>query len=166
MRTAFLILFFLNSFSSFAQTNGATVGTMLRSLSGGDMMTGKAIDIEFSQSPKYTLLHFWESASDSSIKDFPGLLKLASAYKEKLVVYGFPYEYKQDIPRAKNTASRFQLNWAQLLQYRQAGIQGANVIDVLGVEEFPVYMLLDKEGIILVRSGSLEDVLVVLRRLE
>lgn len=164
MRTALLVLFFLNSFASTAQTKGATVGTILRSLSGGDMMTGNAIDIEFSQSPKYTLLHFWKSGSDSCIKDFPGLVKLATTFNEKLVVYGFPYEYKQDIPRAKSMATRFKLNWAQLLQYRQNGTQGANVIDVLGVEEFPVYMLLNKQGAVVVRSISLADIEVVLKR--
>lgn len=166
MRLFLFIFLFVQLFASTAQTTGATVGTILRSLSGGDMMTGEVIDIEFSQSPKYTLLHFWRSASDSCIKDFPGLLKLVNGYKERLVVYGFPYEYKQDIPSAKNTVNRFKLYWAQLLQYRQTGTQGANVIDVLGVNEFPVYMLLNKRGAVVVRSVSLLDIEVVLKRNE
>jgi hypothetical protein len=36
----------------------------------------------------------------------------------------------------------------------------------LKITEFPTYMLLDKDGLILVRSGSLEDVQVVLKRLD
>ena len=164
MRKLLFILFLLKVIPSTAQERGATVGTILRSLSGGDMMTGKAVDIEFSQSPNYTLLHFWKSDSDSCLKDFPVLLKMTNAYSEKLVVYGFPYEYKQDIPRAKNAVSRFKLNWAQLLQYRQKNAEGANVIDVLVVDEFPVYMLLNKQGAIIVRSGSLSDIEVVLKR--
>ena len=164
MRTILLILFLLNLFVATAQERGATVGTILRSLSGGDMMTGKAIDIEFNQSPNYTLLHFWKSDSDSCLKDFPGLVKMTNAYSEKLVVYGFPYEYKQDIPRAKNAVTRFKLNWAQLLQYKQTNSEGANVIDVLDVDQFPTYMLLNKRGAIIVRSGSLSDVEVVLKR--
>ncbi len=164
MRTLLLILFFLNVFVATAQEKVATVGTILRSLSGGDMITGKPIDIEFSQSPNYTLLHFWKSSSDSCVKDFPDLLKMANANKHKLVVYGFPYEYRQDIPRAKNTSAQFKLNWAQLLQYRQTNSQGANVIDVLDVDQFPTYMLLNKRGAIIVRSGSLSDVEVVLKR--
>jgi len=164
MRTPLLILFLLNVFVATAQERGATVGTILRSLSGVDMMTGKAVDIEFSQSPNYTLLHFWKSDSDSCLKDFPVLVKMTNAYSEKLVVYGFPYEYKQDIPHAKNAVTRFKLNWAQLLQYRQKNAEGANVIDVLVVDEFPVYMLLNKQGAIIVRSPSLKDVEEVLKR--
>lgn len=164
MRTLLLILLLLNTVALTAQERGATVGTILRSLSGGDMMTGKAVDIEFSQSPNYTLLHFWKSDSDSCLKDFPRLLQLVNTNRQKVVVYGFPYEYKQDIPRAKDAVTRFKLNWAQLLQYRQKNAEGANVIDVLGVDEFPVYMLLNKQGAIIVRSPSLKDVEVVLKR--
>ena len=166
MRAFLFILLLLNTVALTAQERGATVGTILRSLSGGDMMTGKAVDIEFSQSPNYTLLHFWKSNSDSCLKDFPVLLKMTNAYSEKLVVYGFPYEYKQDIPRAKDAVTRFKLSWAQLLQYRQKNAEGANVIDVLGVDEFPVYMLLNKQGAVIVRSPSLKDIEVVLKRVE
>lgn len=166
MRTILLILILLSTGASTAQERGATVGTTLRSLSGGDMMTGKEVHINFSQSPSYTLLHFWMSNSDSCLKDFPVLLKMTNTYSEKLVLYGFPYEYKQDIPRAKSIATRFQLSWAQLLQYRHAGSQGANVINVLGVDEFPVYMLLNKQGAIIVRSSSLNDIEVVLKRID
>jgi len=37
------------------------------------------------------------------------------------------------------------------------------VIDVMKVDEFPTYMLLNKEGTILVRSSSLMDVEAVLK---
>jgi thiol-disulfide isomerase/thioredoxin len=146
--------------------DGPTAGSALRSLSGVDMISGKVIDVVFREAKEYTLFHFWKSESDSCIKQFPALVTLIKDYESKITVYGFPYEYKQQIPAAKAMTAKYKLNWAHLLQYRQTNPEGANVIDVLKINEFPTYMLLDKEGMILVRSGSLEDVQVVLKRLE
>lgn len=146
--------------------DGPTAGSALRSLSGVDMMTNKVIDVVFRESKDYTLFHFWRSQSDSCIREFPKLVALVKKYDNKLTVYGFPYEYKQQIPVAKEMTSTYKLKWAHLLQYRQTNPEGANVIDVLQITDFPTYMLLDKEGMILVRSGSLDDVEVVLKRLE
>jgi thiol-disulfide isomerase/thioredoxin len=146
--------------------DGPTAGSALRSLSGVDMISGKVIDVVFREAKEYTLFHFWKSESDSCIKQFPALVTLIKDYESKITVYGFPYEYKQQIPATKAMTAKYKLNWAHLLQYRQTNPEGANVIDVLKINEFPTYMLLDKEGMILVRSGSLEDVAVVLKRLE
>ncbi len=145
---------------------GPTAGSALRSLSGVDMITGKVIDVEFKQSKDYTLFHFWSSQSDSSINDFAALLSMVKQYDRKLTVYGFPYETKQQIPAARQMTVKYKLNWSHLLQYKQADRQGAAVIDVLQINMFPTYMLLDKEGMILVRSNVLGDVEVVLKRLE
>ena len=164
MRKLLFILFLLKVIPSTAQERGATVGTILRSLSGQDLLTRNVIEIEFKNSPGYTLLHFWESKSDSCTKDFPAVVTMAKAYQHKIVVYGFPYEYKQDIARSKELIVRYKLNWVQLLQYRQNNAQGANVIEVLDIDEFPTYMLLNKQGAIIVRSGSLSDIEVVLKR--
>jgi thiol-disulfide isomerase/thioredoxin len=161
--TAVIFLFFTSPM--FAQ-EGPSVGSKLRSLSGQDMVTGKMIDIEFSNSPAYTLFHFWQSNSDSCIKEFSILKKFIQQNKDKLVVYGFPYEYRQNIPAAKELIVKHQLNWAQLLQYRQTNAAGANVIDVLMIREFPTYLLLDRDGIILVRSNSLGDVEALLEKMK
>lgn len=149
-----------------AQHEGPSVGTTLRILSGKDLITGTVIDIEFSKLPTYSLLHFWSSRSDSSLKDLQEFVILANAYKQKTTVFAFPYEVKQDIGRTKEIIMKYKMNWAQLLQYKQSNPQGANVIDVLQVDEFPTYILLNKQGTILVRSGSLRDVEEVLKRKE
>ena len=166
MRKLLIILFFIKASTSIAQNEGPSVGTTLRTLSGKDLITGAIIDIEFANSSTYTLLHFWSSRSDSSLKDLKQFVILANAYKQKATVFAFPYEVKQDIARTKELILTYKMNWPQLLQYRQGGLQGANVIDVLKVDEFPTYMLLNKQGTILVRSGSLADVEEVLKRKE
>ena len=160
---AIVLLLFTTQLSA---QDGPTAGSALRSLSGVDMISGKVIDVVFRESKDYTLFHFWKSESDSCIKEFPALVALIKQYEAKITVYGFPYEYKQQIAAAKAMTAKYKLNWAHLLQYRQTNPEGANVIDVLRIDEFPTYMLLDKEGMILVRSGSLEDVEVVLKWLE
>ncbi len=165
MKQALTILFLFMLQNAVAQ-DGPTAGSALRSLSGVDMISGKVIDVVFREAKEYTLFHFWKSESDSCIKQFPALTDLVKQYEKKLTVYGFPYEYKQQIPAAKAMTAKYKLSWAHLLQYRQTNPEGANVIDVLKINEFPTYMLLDKEGLILVRSGALEDVAVVLKRLE
>jgi len=165
MRKVLTIIVLVFSVNLFSQ-DGPTAGSALRSLSGVDMISGKIINVIFRESKDYTLFHFWKSESDSCIKQFPALVTLIKEYESKITVYGFPYEYKQHIPSAKAMTAKYKLNWAHLLQYRQTNPEGANVIDVLKITEFPTYMLLDKEGMILVRSGSLEDVQVVLKRLD
>jgi thiol-disulfide isomerase/thioredoxin len=165
MKKLLAIVLLLCSIQLSAQ-DGPTAGSALRSLSGVDMISGKIINVVFRESKDYTLFHFWKSESDSCIKEFPALVALIKQYDAKITVYGFPYEYKQQIAAAKTMTAKYKLNWAHLLQYRQTNPEGANVIDVLKIDEFPTYMLLDKEGMILVRSGSLEDVQVVLKRLE
>ncbi len=165
MRKVLTIIALIFSVNLFSQ-DGPTAGSALRSLSGVDMISGKVIDVVFRESKDYTLFHFWKSESDSCIEQFPALVALIKQYEAKITVYGFPYEYKQQIPAAKAMTAKYKLNWAHLLQYRQTNPEGANVIDVLKITEFPTYMLLDKEGMILVRSGSLEDVQVVLKRLD
>lgn len=165
MRWVTLSMFLVVS-QTLAAQDGPTAGSALRSLSGVDMMTNKVINVVFRESKDYTLFHFWKSQSDSCISDFPKLVALVKKYHTKLTVYGFPYEYKQQINAAKEMTVTKQLKWTHLLQYRQTNPAGANVIDVLQITDFPTYMLLDKEGMILVRSGSLEDVEVVLKRLE
>ena len=165
MRKVLTIIALIFSVNLFSQ-DGPTAGSALRSLSGVDMISGKVIDVVFRESKDYTLFHFWKSESDSCIKEFPALVALIKQYEAKITVYGFPYEYKQQIAAAKAMTAKYKLSWAHLLQYRQTNPEGANVIDVLRIDEFPTYMLLDKEGMILVRSGSLEDVQVVLKRLD
>lgn len=166
MKQAMMILLLLALSNKLDAQDGPTAGSALRSLSGVDMMTNKVINVVFRESKDYTLFHFWKSQSDSCIKEFPMLVALVKKYDSKLTVYGFPYEYKQQIPAAKEMTNTYKLKWVHLLQYRQTNPEGANVIDVLKITDFPTYMLLDKEGMILVRSGSLEDVEVVLKRLD
>ncbi|RXK60471.1 hypothetical protein ESA94_08355 [Lacibacter luteus] len=166
MKQVLIILLVVLSQKLVAQDDGPTAGSVLRSLSGVDMITGKVIDVEFKLSKDYTLFHFWSSQSDSSINDFTILLALIKQYDNKLTVYGFPYETKQQVAAAKQMTVKYKLNWSHLLQYKQADRQGAAVIDVLKVNTFPTYMLLDKEGMILVRSNVLADVEVVLKRLD
>jgi thiol-disulfide isomerase/thioredoxin len=159
-----ILLFMLPLLSSAQDRHVPTVGSKLLSLSGQDMVTGKVVDIEFTNSPAYTLFHFWKSNSDSSIKTFAQLQQFVTKNKSKLVTYGFPYEYKKDIPQAKELSNRYKLNWPQLLQYRQTN--GAAVVDVLVITEFPTFILIDREGVILVRSNALEDVQALLDKLK
>jgi len=81
-----------------------------------------------------------------------------------MVAFGFPYEYRSDIPLAKELIRKHQLNWPQLVQYRQPN--GAAVVDVLVIKEFPTYILIDREGIIIVRSNDLNDVDALLKKLQ
>ena len=166
MKQAIMILLLLALSHKLDAQDAPTAGSSLRSLSGVDMMTNKVINVVFRESKDYTLFHFWKSQCDSCIREFPKLVAFVKKYNNKLTVYGFPYEYKQQIPAAKEMTVTKQLKWTHLLQYRQTNPAGANVIDVLKITDFPTYMLLDKEGMILVRSGSLEDVEVVLKRLD
>jgi hypothetical protein len=165
-RLLFISFLFCFSATAVAQEYTPTVGAVLRSLTGMDMMSGKVIDVEFRESKQYTLFHFWSTEADSSVTDFPALTAFVKRYDHKLTVFGFPYEQKQQVIKSKSIVRMKGMQWPQLLQYRRADGQGANVIDVLRITEFPTYILLDREGVILVRSGSLGDVEVVIKQMQ
>jgi len=165
-RTFLIAVVFCYGSIAIAQEYTPTVGAVLRSLNGVDMVTGKVIDVEFRESKEFTLFHFWSTQADSSTKEFTALVGFVKRYDHKLTVYGFPFERKEQVPIAKTLIKAKGINWAQLLQYRRTDGQGSNVIDVLRITEFPTYILLDREGVILVRSAALEDVEVVIKRME
>lgn len=143
---------------------GPTVGMSLKSLMGKDLITGKEIDISFRNTPTYTLLHFWGSWCEPCVKNFPMLTTLIKTYQDRLAVYGFPYESKESIPKTREYILKNGLKWPQLLQYRNHPLYGADVVNVLKVKTFPTYILLNKQGVIVVRSSTLSDIEVVLKR--
>jgi hypothetical protein len=159
-----ILLFIFPLLLSAQDEHVPTVGSKLRTLAGQDMITGKVIDIEFANSPAYTLFHFWKSNSDSSLKSFTQLQRFVIENKSKLIAFGFPYEYRKDIPQAKELVSKYKLNWPQLVQYHQPN--GAAVVEVLVIKEFPTFILIDREGMIIVRSNALEDVEALLEKLK
>lgn len=143
---------------------GPTAGMSLRSLMGKDLITGTEIDLTFKNTATYTLLHFWGSWCDPCIKNLPSLSKLIKEYQGKIAIYGFPYELKEDIPKTREYIINNGLKWPQLLQYRNHPLYGADVVNVLKVKTFPTYILLNKQGVILVRTSTLSDIEVVLKR--
>lgn len=142
---------------------GPTVGMSLRSLIGKDLITGTEIDLSFKNTATYTLLHFWGSWCDPCIKNLPLLSKLIKEYQGRIAVYGFPYESREDISKARGYIIKDELKWPQLLQYRNHPLYGADVVNVLKVKAFPTYILLNKQGVIVVRSTSLSDVEAALK---
>lgn len=114
----------------------------------------------------YTLFHFWSSQSASTINDFTKLLSLIKQYDRKFTAYNFPYATKPQIPAVRQMTLKYKLNWSHLLQYKQSDRQGAAVINLLQINIFPTNMLLDQDGMILVRFNFLKDIEVVLVRLE
>lgn len=143
---------------------GVQTGAVLKSVYGTLLTTGLFEDIGLKRTDsKYTLLHFWGSWCGPCIANLPKLKAFANEKYQKVEIIGFPYEQQQDTVKTKKLIQQYQLNWKQMIQFRDHPFQKPDMVKQLAIEHFPTYMLIDANGKILVRSSSLEDVMNVVK---
>ncbi len=143
---------------------GVQTGAVLKSVYGTHLSTGVFEDISLKRTDsKYTLLHFWGSWCGPCIANLPKLKVFAYEMNEKVEFISFPYEQQQDTVKTKKLIQQYQLNWKQMIQFRDHPFQKPDMVKQLAIEHFPTYMLIDYTGKILVRSSNLEDVIKALK---
>lgn len=143
---------------------GVQTGAVLKSVYGTHLSTGVFEDISLKRTDsKYTLLHFWGSWCGPCIANLPKLKAFANEMNEKVEFIGFPYEQQEDTLKTKKLIQQYELNWKQLIQFRDHPFQKPDMAKQLAIEHFPTYMLIDRTGKILVRSSNLEDVMHVVK---
>ncbi|MDQ1089142.1 TlpA disulfide reductase family protein [Siphonobacter sp. SORGH_AS_1065] len=115
---------------------------------------GRAVDLN-NYRGKYVLLDFWGHWCGPCIKSFPKLKQLQSQYINKLVIIGIAAEYESDKPQWLKTIRTHKLDWVQVSELKA---DKGEVNEGYNINAFPTYLLLDKNGIVLERSLSLEPI--------
>ncbi|WP_167855679.1 TlpA family protein disulfide reductase [Hymenobacter fodinae] len=103
---------------------------------------------------QYVLLDFWGHWCGPCISSMPHLKQLQTQYAQRLAIVGIGMEAAQDKPLWLKAIRKHQLTWTQLSELKA----DKGVIEQLNVEQFPTYMLLDKEGNLLVMTSSIGPV--------
>ncbi|QNE39426.1 AhpC/TSA family protein [Hymenobacter sp. NBH84] len=103
---------------------------------------------------QYVLLDFWGHWCGPCIQSMPHLKELQARYASQLAVVGIGMEHKDDKSNWLNAIRKHQLRWTQLSELNT----DKGVIEQYDINAFPTYMLLDKQGIVLVKSNDLAAV--------
>jgi thiol-disulfide isomerase/thioredoxin len=139
--------------------SGLQKGAVVKYVSGNEFLTEKYREINLKRSDdKYTLLHFWGSWCGPCIENLPKISSFYNSYQNRVDMIGFPYETKKDIPKAKSLMQKYSMNWTQISQPIDDPFQKADVVKQLRIDAFPTYILLNSNGVIVVRTSNLEEV--------
>jgi thiol-disulfide isomerase/thioredoxin len=104
---------------------------------------------------KYVLLDFWGHWCVPCLQAMPKVKAVHTQYADKLAIIGIAMEDAKDAAQWKQAIRKHAIPGLQLSELQQATgpvISGYNVI------AFPTYMLLDRQGMLLVRTNTFDDI--------
>ncbi|MBO9638827.1 MAG: AhpC/TSA family protein [Siphonobacter aquaeclarae] len=105
----------------------------------------------------YVLLDFWGHWCAPCLKAFPRLRKLEEQYKVKIV--GVAAEFREDKAKWLKAIVNANVHWTQVSEL--AG-DGGKVNIRFNIVDFPAYFLVDANGVLIERSGTLDRIEKVL----
>jgi thiol-disulfide isomerase/thioredoxin len=105
----------------------------------------------------YVLLDFWGHWCAPCLKAFPRLRKLQEQYKVKIV--GVAAEFREDKAKWLKAIANANVHWTQVSEL--AG-DGGKVNTRFNIVDFPAYFLVDANGVLIERSGTLDRIEKVL----
>ena len=104
---------------------------------------------------RYVLLDFWGHWCAPCIKSFPKVKSLHKKYGNKLAIIGIAGEGANNKDKWLNAIRNHEANWTQLSELKGGASETQQRYNITG---WPTYMLLDKEGVILKRTHSLDKI--------
>lgn len=104
---------------------------------------------------KYVLLDFWGHWCSPCIKSFPKLKQLQQSYGDDLVIIGIAAEYAEDKSEWIRTIKKNDLSWIQLSELMS---DKGEVNTRYNINAFPTYLLIDKEGTVLERTLTIDQI--------
>ena len=104
---------------------------------------------------QYVLLDFWGHWCGPCLRAMPKMKALHAQYASKLAIIGIAMEDAGDAALWKQTIRKHEVPGLQLSELQQA--QGT-VISGYNVQAFPTYMLVDRQGALLLRTNDLGDI--------
>jgi thiol-disulfide isomerase/thioredoxin len=101
---------------------------------------------------KYVLLDFWGSWCIPCINGFPKMKEYYEKYKARVQFVGVACKDKEATWRS--SVKRFNLSWTQLLNQEN---NAEDVSSLYGVKKFPTKVLIDPDGIIILKEEGESD---------
>ena len=116
---------------------------------------------------KYVLIDFWGTWCRPCVGSIPDLVKLANKYKNNLQVVSVALDAQENIPLIKTMIAEKKMNWIHLYQDDSeptaAGKQP--IISAYRVEHFPTQVLIDPNGLIVLRTTGDKGAIAVDQKL-
>lgn len=104
---------------------------------------------------QYVLLDFWGHWCHPCLEAMPRVNAMHAQYAGKLAIIGIAMEDAGDATLWKQAIRQHQIPGVQLSELQQAG---GPVISGYNVTAFPTYLLLDRQGVLLVRTNDVDDI--------
>jgi thiol-disulfide isomerase/thioredoxin len=104
---------------------------------------------------KYVLLDFWGHWCGPCIRAMSKVNALHQQYTNKLAIIGVAMEDASDAKLWKQAICKHQVPGLQLSELQQ---DSGPVISGYNVNSFPTYMLLDRQGALVLRTNSVDDI--------
>lgn len=116
--------------------------------------TGKKVSLsEFKG--RYVLLDFWGHWCGPCIRAFPKLKDIQRKYADGLVIVGVAAEFKDHKSEWTSTIKKFNANWIQLSELQA---DKGDINERYNIMAFPTYFLLNKEGVVIEKSLSVQAI--------
>jgi peroxiredoxin len=100
---------------------------------------------------KHVLVDFWYSGCPPCIAQFPKLREIRAHHGDKFEIVGVSHDGDRDRSKWLKVLNRIPTNWVQLLDSKN------EICERFGIEAFPSNFLLNKEGIIVAKNVSEEE---------
>jgi thiol-disulfide isomerase/thioredoxin len=113
---------------------------------------------------KYVLLDFWGSWCLPCIEGIPELKKLAATYSEKLEIISIAFDRDADIPKLKSIVRTYDMDWHHIREPREFN-DSSNLTKKYDIRAYPTFVLIDKEGQIVLKAIGAEGLSRVRDRL-
>lgn len=104
---------------------------------------------------QYVLLDFWGHWCAPCLQAMPKVQAMHAQYAQKLAIVGIAMEDVGDAGLWKQAIRQHAIPGLQLSELQQAN---GPVISGYNVTAFPTYMLLDRQGVLLVRTNTFADI--------
>jgi thiol-disulfide isomerase/thioredoxin len=104
---------------------------------------------------QYVLLDFWGHWCEPCLQAMPKMKALHAQYLNKLAIIGVAMEDASDANLWKRAIRKHEVPGLQLSELQQAT---GPVISGYNVTAFPTYMLLNRQGVLLVRTNNITEI--------
>lgn len=132
------------------KTKNVVIGKQLPDFTLPDISSNLVSLADFKN--KYVLVDFWYSGCPPCISQFPKLREIYLKNKGRFEIVGVSHDGEKDRLKWLKVLDRISTGWTQLLDTENV------VCDKFGIESFPSNFLLDKNGIILAKNISEQEV--------
>lgn len=140
-----------------AAPDSSRVGSYLPDLYSIGLSDSTTIHLNSLMKGKYVFIDFWGSWCGPCIASLPVLREFYDKVKGRsdVLILGIALEHKRDIDKLKKIIKEKNVSWTNVWNNISTRKSLGSVHGKLRIEDFPTYMIIDKEGKIVYRDKSI-----------